>query len=99
MVLQTTKWDVVDHLQTDEDVASFLEAAFEDGDLQLLVVALRDVVRAVGMDRLVAATGLSLGSLRESFGPEGKPEFTAVLKVMTAFGLRLAAVPLDDKAA
>ena len=99
MALETTKWDVVDHLKTDEDIAYFLEAVFEDGDPALITAALGDVARAKGMTQLAKDTGLAREALYRSLSAEGKPEFTTVLKVMRAFGLRLAAVPLDDEAA
>ena len=99
MALDTTKWDVVDHLKTDEDIAYFLEAVFEDGDPALITAALGDVARAKGMTQLAKDTGLAREALYRSLSAEGKPEFTTVLKVMRAFGLRLAAVPLDDEAA
>jgi len=99
MGLESTKWDVVDYLETDEDIAYFLEAAFEDGDPQVITAALGAVARAKGMTQLAKDTGLAREALYRSLSAEGKPEFTTVLKVMKAFGLRLAAVPLDDKAA
>lgn len=99
MALETTKWDVVDHLKTDEDIAYYLEAVFEDGDPALITAALGDVARAKGMTQLAKDTGLAREALYRSLSAEGKPEFTTVLKVMKAFGLRLAAVPLDDEAA
>jgi len=99
MALETTKWDVVDHLKTDEDIAYFLEAVFEDGDPALITAALGDIARARGMTQLAKDTGLAREALYRSLSAEGKPEFTTVLKVMKAFGLRLTAVPLDDKAA
>ena len=99
MAIETSKWDVVDHLKTDEDIAYFLEAVFEDGDPALITAALGEIARAKGMTQLAKDTGLAREALYRSLSAEGKPEFTTVLKVMKAFGLRLAAVPLDDKVA
>jgi probable addiction module antidote protein len=99
MALETTKWDVVDYLESDEDIAYFLEAAFDDGDPAVITAALGAVARARGMTQLAKDTGLAREALYRSLSAEGKPEFTTVLRVMRAFGLRLAAVPLDDKAA
>ena len=37
---QTQLWDAADHLETKEDIAAYLEAAFEDGDPALIAAAL-----------------------------------------------------------
>ena len=54
MGLETTRWDAADHLDSDEAVLAYLEAAFEDGDPALIAAALNDVarVRGVANDRL-----------------------------------------------
>src|SRR5690606_20710929 len=36
MVLETTRFDVLDHLKTPEERVAYLEAAFEDGDPSLV---------------------------------------------------------------
>ena len=45
---QSSPWDAADYLATDEDVAAYIEAAFEDGDARLIAAALGDVARAKG---------------------------------------------------
>ena len=42
---QTYPWDVTDHLQTKEDIAAYLEAALEDGDPEIVVAAIQDIIR------------------------------------------------------
>jgi probable addiction module antidote protein len=36
----TTPWDPADHLQNEEDMAAYLEAALEEGDPALVAAAL-----------------------------------------------------------
>ncbi len=50
--LKTTKWDVVDYLKTDEDMANYLEAAIEDSDPALISAALGDIAIAKGMSQV-----------------------------------------------
>ena len=45
---RSSPWDAADYLATDEDVAAYIEAAFEDGDARLVAAALGDVARAKG---------------------------------------------------
>lgn len=56
---QTTKWDVVEHLETEEDIAAYLEAALEDGDPQLVAAALEDITRAKGITQVAQDAGPS----------------------------------------
>lgn len=46
MALETTRWDPVDHLDSEEMILAYLEAAFEDGHPDLIAAALDDVAGA-----------------------------------------------------
>jgi probable addiction module antidote protein len=95
---QTRPWDAVEHLETAEDMAAYLEAALEDGDPGLVVAALGDIARAKGMAQIARESGLGRESLYKALSPEGNPGFATVLKVVRALGLRLHAVPAPDAA-
>jgi len=97
MTVSTTKWDLADHLETDERAALFIEAAFEDGDPAVITAALGDVARARGMTQLSRETGLAREALYRALSRDGHPEFETVLKVIKALGLRLTTVPLDHE--
>jgi probable addiction module antidote protein len=86
---KTTPWDSADYLKTDEDIANYLEAVFEDGDPALVAAALGDVARAKGMTHIAQAAGLGRESLYKALSPDGNPEFATVLKVVRALGLKL----------
>jgi hypothetical protein len=43
--LKTTRWDIADHLKTKQDIAGYLDAVLEDGDPDLLKLALGNVAR------------------------------------------------------
>ena len=49
MTLKTIPWDAADHLTSAERIAAYLDAAFEDGDPDLIRAVLGDVARAKGM--------------------------------------------------
>ncbi len=86
--VETQPWDVVDHLTTGEDMIAYLDAAFEDGDPALIVAALGDIARAKGMTQVAREAGLGRESLYKALSPTGNPEFTTILKVLNALGLR-----------
>ena len=46
MPLETRKWDVTEHLDTEERIMLFLEAVFEDGDPAVISAAIGEVARA-----------------------------------------------------
>jgi probable addiction module antidote protein len=88
---KTKRWDAAEHLETDKDMAAYLEAALGEGDPALVSAALGDIARAKGMTRIARETGLGRESLYKALSPEGNPEFSTVLKVVKALGLRLHA--------
>ncbi|TMA68591.1 MAG: putative addiction module antidote protein [Deltaproteobacteria bacterium] len=53
--------------------------------------ALGDIARGKGMSQIARETGLGRESLYKAFSPDGNPEFSTVLKVVRALGLRLRA--------
>ena len=92
---KTRPWDAVEHLETEEDMAAYLEAALEDGEPTLVAVALGDIARAKGMSQIARETGLGRESLYKALSPDGNPEFSTILKVVRALGLRLHATSAD----
>lgn len=94
MPLKTTKWDVNEFLDSEERIALFLEAVFEDGDPALIAAALGEVARARGMTQTAKDSGIAREALYRALSAEGRPEFNTVLKVLRSFGLRLTAVPV-----
>ena len=46
---QTIPWDPAEHLETEEDMAAYLNVALEDGDLSLIMATLSDIARAQRM--------------------------------------------------
>ncbi len=100
MTKATTRiWDPVEHLQSDEDMAAYLEAALDEGDASLVAAALGDIARAKGMSQLAKETGLGRESLYKALSPAGNPEFATILRVVGALGLRLHASPAAVKSA
>ena len=93
----TTLWDPADHLETEEDMAAYLEAALEQGDPALVAAALGDIARAKGMTNVAREAGLGRESLYKVLSPSGNPEFATILKVVAALGLRLHAAPAPAK--
>lgn len=86
---KTSAWDPAEHLESDEDIAAYLEAAFAEGDAAVVAAALGDVARAKGMSQLARDTGLGRESLYKSLSATGNPELGTVMRVVEALGLEL----------
>ncbi|MDR6815141.1 putative addiction module antidote protein [Neorhizobium sp. 2083] len=93
MTVETKKWDIVEHLDTDERIALFLEAVFEDGDPAVIAAAIGDVARARGMSQIAKEAGLSRENLYRALSEGGNPEFATIFKVIRAIGYDLTVVP------
>src|ERR1700733_7584711 len=87
--LKTIPWDSAAYLKTNEDVADYLEAVFEDGDPALVAHALGVVARSKGMAKIAKKTGLGRESLYKALSKGGNPKIQTVVKVLDALGLKL----------
>ena len=90
---KTTRWDSADHLETAEDIAACLEAVFDDGDPALINHALGVVARAKGMTEIAQRAGMGRQSLYKALSAAGHPEFSTLLTVVRALGLKLTVTP------
>ena len=89
--IKTRPWDAAKYLDSEEDMALYLEAALEEGDAALVATTLGDIARAKGMTEIARKTGLGRESLYKALSPEGNPEFATILKVVRSLGLSLHA--------
>jgi probable addiction module antidote protein len=90
---KTKLYDAAEYLDTEENIAAYLQAALEDGDSGLILHALGNIARARGMSQIARDTGLGRESLYKALSPEGNPKFATVLKVIHALGIKISAEP------
>ncbi len=89
VALKTTAWDAAEYLDRPESIASYLEAAFEDGDPALIAAALGDVARAQGMTQLASQAGVTREALYKALSPSGDPRLSTFLGVMKALKIKI----------
>ncbi|MEW6331071.1 MAG: addiction module antidote protein [Pseudomonadota bacterium] len=94
---KTRPWDAAEHLETEADMAAYLEAVLEDGDPALVAAALGDIARAKGMSAIARKTGMGRESLYKALSSQGNPELATVLKVVRALGLKLHATTAQGR--
>lgn len=93
MAVKTRTWDASEHLDSEEMIFAYINAAFEEGDPALIAEALGDVAKARGMTAIARRAGLSRESLYRALSRDGNPEFATIMKVMKALDIHLAAEP------
>lgn len=98
-MVELKDWDSAEVLETPEDIAAYLEAAFEDGDPALIAYALGAIARSEGMTEVAKAAGLTRASLYKALSSEGNPEFATVIKVIQALGFKLTVAAKHEEAA
>ena len=89
--IKLRKWDSAEHLNSDEDIALYLDACLEEAgdDPAFIAKALGNIARARGMSQLARETGLGRESLYKALSGEGNPSFATILKVIHALGVKL----------
>jgi probable addiction module antidote protein len=87
--IETQPWDVAQYLETEEDMAAYLEAAIEEGEPAFIAKTLGDIAKARGMSQIAKDTGLGRESLYKALSGQGNPTFATIYKVITALGLQL----------
>ena len=89
MTLETRPWDSAELLNSPEEVAAYIEAAFEDGDPAVITHALGVVARAKGMSQVARASGLSREALYKALTPDGDPKLSTFISVLRALGMKV----------
>ena len=88
-----TRYDSAEYLKTDEDMALYLDACLEEAgdDPAFIAHALGVIARARGMSQLARDTGISREGLYKALSEDGNPEFSTIMKVIRALGIKLHA--------
>ena len=94
-----SRYETADYLQTEEDIAEYLQAVMEESDPSLLAAALGDIARARNMSQLAKEVGMSREGLYKALSGQGNPAYATISKVANALGLRLTVEPLQQKSA
>jgi len=86
--------NLLEALKDPNEVVEYLNAALEDGEPEVFLLALRDVVDAYGgMGKLAESTSLNRENLYRMLSTKGNPEFFSLSTVLDAIGFRLAVEP------
>lgn len=84
------KFDIAEHLNTDEDIREFLQEVADTGNASDFIHAVGIAARAKGMTAVAEQAGVGRASLYKALSEDGKPAFETIFNVVQSFGLRLA---------
>jgi len=93
MTLKTSRLDIAELLETEEDIQQFLSVAAEECTPEEFIHALGTAARARGMTEVARKAGVTRASLYKSLSEGGNPQFETIYKICNALGLRLTATP------
>lgn len=81
---------LMEMLKGEGRASAYLNAAIEEGDHKLFLLALRNVVQAMGgVGRAASRSGLNRESLYRMLSEKGNPSIESLSALLTALGIRL----------
>jgi probable addiction module antidote protein len=90
--------DLIESLKDPCEAAAYLNAAIEEGDRAVFLLALRNVAEANGgMTALAERANLSRESLYRMLSKRGNPEIKSLISLLGTMGLRLAVEPKEHE--
>jgi probable addiction module antidote protein len=80
---------LLEDLADPEEAAAYLNAALEEGDQQVFLLALRDVAEARGMSQVAREARLNRENMYRMLSPAGNPQMSSLNALLRSIGLRL----------
>ncbi len=77
-------------LQDPQEARAYLNAALEDEDYRVFLLALKDVAKAFGISRISSETNLNRENLYRMLSENGNPQISSLIALLRAVGVRLS---------
>ncbi|HNX76860.1 MAG TPA: putative addiction module antidote protein [Candidatus Rifleibacterium sp.] len=81
---------LLETLKDPREAAEYLNAALEEGDNELFLLALRNVVKASGVTNIARKTHLNRENLYKMLSEKGNPELTSLWSILSSIGLKIS---------
>lgn len=94
MRTETAAFNPMDYLQSDEEIAQYLNDAYQDDNPEVFVIALGHVAKAKGIAEIAEKAHLNRENLYKVFSGKTKPQWATVQKVMKALNIQIQTVAL-----
>ncbi len=86
-------FDLAEHLNSEEEIAIYLQLVLEENDPSELAHALGVVAKARGMTQIAKEAGIGRESLYKALREGANPRFDTINRVMNALGVKLTVTP------
>jgi len=93
MTIKTMPFDASKYLDSEEAISEYMNAAIEEGDTDLFMAALANVIKARGIAKVASDAGIGRESLYKTLAPGSSPRFDTVMKLVKALGVTLTTEP------
>ncbi|HPT47583.1 MAG TPA: putative addiction module antidote protein [Candidatus Rifleibacterium sp.] len=81
---------LLETLKDPREAAEYLNAALEEGDNELFLLALKNVVKASGVTNVARKTHLNRENLYKMLSEKGNPELTSLWSILSSIGLKIS---------
>jgi probable addiction module antidote protein len=82
--------DLIESLKNSKEAAAYLNAAIEEGDRELFLLALRNIAEAQGgISSIAEKANLNRENLYRMLSKRGNPEIKSLMTLLHAMGLEL----------
>lgn len=80
---------LIESLKDPVEAEAYLNAALEDEDYRVFLLALRDVADAYGITQVANIADLNRENIYRMLSPKGNPRISSIVAVLRAIGVRL----------
>lgn len=101
MTVELIDHDIAEFIETKEDAAMFLQAAFEEApdDPSFIQHVLGQIGRGLGMTALAEELGVTRASLYKSLNRDGNPSFKTIYELLRFCGGEITFPDVKEKVA
>lgn len=81
---------LLENLKDPKEAAAYLNAALEESDNELFLLAMKNVVRAAGVTNVARKTHLNRENLYKMLSEKGNPELASLCATLSSIGLKIS---------
>ncbi len=81
---------LLETLKDPKEAAEYLNAALEEGNNELFLLALKNVVKAYGVTNIARKAHLNRENLYKMLSEKGNPELASLWSILNSIGLKIS---------